>query len=147
MELHTISRVGHSTMDDAHEEFERLAGVANLADDPLFPAHLHSLIEHLRAHFGDEDRLMRTSSFPPRDCHMREHDAVLHSASEVSQRVADGQIAVGRAFLNELTNWFPGHVDYLDSALAAWLSKQRHGAKPVVLQRTRSASAPARPMA
>jgi hypothetical protein len=29
----------------------------------------------------------------------------------------------------------PGHADYLDSALAAWMSKQIDGGKPVVLRR------------
>lgn len=134
-----ISVLGHSTMDAAHEEFDRLIAVCTATDDEQFPTHLSSLIEHLRAHFEDEDRQMCASAFPPKDCHIREHDAVLRSASEVWQRIQPGKLDLGRAFVEELANWFPGHVDYLDSALAAWLSKQRYGGKPVVLQRPRRA--------
>jgi len=47
--------------------------------------------------------------------------------------VARGDLAIGRAFAAELERWFPGHADYLDSALAAWLCKRRFGGKPVVL--------------
>jgi hemerythrin len=44
-------------------------------------------------------------------------------------------VATARRFAEELTRWFPGHADYLDSALAAWMVKRRHGGKPVVLRR------------
>lgn len=134
-----ISELGHSTMDAAHKEFDRLIDMCSAAGDEKFPTHLNSLIEHLRAHFADEDQQMCASAFPPNDCHMREHNAVLRSASEVWQRIQRGELDPGRAFVKELGNWFPGHVDYLDSALAAWLSKQRYGGKPVVFQRPRRA--------
>ena len=35
-----------------------------------------------------------------------------------------------------LMDWFPGHADYLDSALAHWMCKQRLGGKPVVIRRS-----------
>ncbi|MEG1733679.1 MAG: hypothetical protein RR283_01480, partial [Comamonas sp.] len=35
----------------------------------------------------------------------------------------------------QLFSWFPGHADYLDSALAAWMTKKTMGGKPVVLRR------------
>jgi hypothetical protein len=35
-----------------------------------------------------------------------------------------------------LFEWFPGHADYLDSALAAWMTKQTMGGKPVVFRRS-----------
>ena len=50
--------------------------------------------------------------------------------------VADGDVrltAIGRDFAAELERWFPGHADYLDSALAAWMCKRQFGGKPVVL--------------
>ena len=47
--------------------------------------------------------------------------------------VAQGNLAIGRDFAAELERWFPGHADYLDSALAAWMCKRQFGGKPVVL--------------
>ena len=61
--------------------------------------------------------------------------AVLGSAREVEPLVAAGNIAIGREFAAELARWFPGHADYLDSALAHWLVKKSAGGKPVVLRR------------
>lgn len=69
---------------------------------------------------------------------MGEHAAVLKSVREVKATVAQGQAgaAMVRDIGMHLFNWFPGHADYLDSALAAWMTKQMMGGKPVVLRRT-----------
>ena len=32
-------------------------------------------------------------------------------------------------------DWFPGHADYMDSALATWLVKKSHDGRPLVLRR------------
>jgi hemerythrin len=79
---------------------------------------------------------MESTAFPPRDCHQKEHAAVLQSLQEVQAlHAAFGRCDVVRSFADELARWFPGHADYLDSALAAWMSKRRHGGRPVVLKR------------
>jgi len=52
---------------------------------------------------------------------------------QVLDLVAQGNLAIGRDFAAELERWFPGHADYLDSALAAWMCKRQFGGKPVVL--------------
>jgi hypothetical protein len=44
-------------------------------------------------------------------------------------------VAVCRRLGSELAAWFPGHADYLDSALAHWMCKRTLGGKPVVLRR------------
>ena len=44
-----------------------------------------------------------------------------------------GSESGARDFAAELERWFPGHADYLDSALAAWMCKRQFGGKPVVL--------------
>jgi hemerythrin len=62
---------------------------------------------------------------------------VLKSVREVKEAVAQGQAGadivqdIGMA----LFQWFPGHADYLDSALAAWMTKLNMGGKPIVLRR------------
>lgn len=128
--------LGYPAMDTIHAEFDDLIARALAADDAQLNACLLEVTAHLRAHFGAEDRWMRETDFPPGDCHMDEHAAVLRSADEVEPLVAAGNLAVGRSFLQELARWFPGHADYLDSALAAWMCKRQFGGKPVVLQRT-----------
>ena len=64
-----------------------------------------------------------------------------HGMEGVTRRVAAGDFEAGRSLARALADWFPGHADYLDSALAHWMCKKRFGAPPVVLRR--SVAAPA----
>jgi hemerythrin len=78
---------------------------------------------------------MRETEFPARDCHTDEHAAVMKSVEEVLALARAGDTAQIRPLAKELARWFPGHADYLDSALAHWMFKRSHGGKPVVLRR------------
>jgi hemerythrin len=127
--------LGHTAMDRTHREFvEVVQAMAACADDDLAPK-LRVFITHAQAHFGEEDRDMAETQFPAAACHADEHAAVLSSAHEVLARVEAGDEAIARAFGAELARWFPSHVAHLDSALAHWLVKRRHGGAPVVLRR------------
>jgi hemerythrin len=127
--------LGHGPMDRTHREFVDVVGAMLRSDDAHFADHLRAFIVHAEAHFGEEDRWMAESGFPPMDCHVDEHAAVLQSAREVLALVPAGNVALGRRFAAELVRWFPGHADHLDSALAHWLVKRRSGGAPVVLRR------------
>ena len=128
--------LGYPEMDAEHREFVQLVGLLQTAPDAELGAHLAAFEAHARRHFGSEDAWMETTAFPPRDCHQKEHAAVLQSLEEVQAlHAAFGRCDVVRSFADELARWFPGHADYLDSALAAWMSKRRHGGRPVVLKR------------
>jgi hemerythrin len=63
----------------------------------------------------------------------------MQSVREVMERVEAGELHHARSLAAELARWFPGHADYLDSALAHWMVKRRHGGKPVVLRRSSAA--------
>ncbi|HBW63407.1 bacteriohemerythrin [Comamonas kerstersii] len=132
--------LGHGTMDDIHHEFVDLIGQLELAEDAQLPTLLEAMEAHLQQHFAEENQWMEESQFPPRQCHMDEHAAVLKSVAEVRVKLAEGNVQICRALVDALVDWFPGHATHLDSALAHWLSKQRFGGKPVVL-RLRSAQA------
>lgn len=127
--------LGHEPMDRTHREFVEVVRAMMSGADVELATGLRSFIAHAQAHFGEEDRSMVETAFPAADCHADEHAAVLHSAHEVLGRVEAGDVAIGRAFAAELARWFPSHVAHLDSALAHWLVKRRHGGAPVVLRR------------
>jgi len=127
--------VGFHKIDDVHREFVQIVQAMQSSTDAEFPTALDQFILHAKAHFGTEDAWMIETNFPPKDCHMDEHAAVMKSAEEVRSLVTTGNIAIGRSFAAELVRWFPGHADYLDSALAQWMVKRQHGGKPVVLRR------------
>lgn len=127
--------LGYTPMDEVHEAFVALVG--RMADAPADERGglLAALVAHAEAHFGLEDRWMRETAFPARDCHLDEHAAVLASLRAVAAQVAAGDHGQYLPLVQELVRWFPGHADYLDSALAAWMCKRQLGARPVVLRR------------
>ena len=127
--------LGYTPIDDVHEEFVTLLGRLQAGDDAELPALLDAFARHLEQHFEMENRWMVETEFPPRDCHIDEHAAVLASVREVQGLPAGEQIEVIRHLVEALADWFPKHADQLDSALAHWMSKQRLGGKPVVLRR------------
>jgi len=131
------AELGYAPMDSIHAELDALLQQCHGPAEPDWLALLTQIDEHLREHFAAEDRWMSETEFPPRDCHMDEHAAVLRSSTEVLALARGGDFAQARPFVEELARWFPGHADYLDSALAAWMCKRQYGGKPVVLHRPR----------
>lgn len=128
-------RLGFSPMDNVHEEFLALVDVLLRAPDAQVPDALAAVQAHSREHFAQEERWMDDTDFPASECHAREHVAVLASMGGVARRVAGGDYESARTLATALLDWFPGHADYLDSALAHWMCKKRLGGKPVVLRR------------
>jgi len=129
--------LGYQPMDETHEDFYRVAFrlLTCTKDDVL--AAITQFETHCVEHFGEEERWMKESAFPPSECHVDEHAAVLKSVRDVKTEIAEGRAGTELAqdLAMHLFQWFPGHADYLDSALAAWMSKQAYGGKPVVLRR------------
>ena len=138
---HDDLRLGFAPMDDIHEEFLALVETLIHAADADVAAALAAVHEHSRAHFAAEEQWMQETGFPAAGCHGDEHAAVLASMEGVTRRVAAGDFEAGRHLARALADWFPGHADYLDSALAHWMCHKRLGGKPVVLRRSVAALA------
>jgi hemerythrin len=129
--------LGHRAMDDTHQEFVALVDALLTAGDGHFPAALDAFALHAERHFEQENQLMDQHGFPARDCHVTEHDKVLASVREVQALVAGGDVEIGRELAQALVDWFPGHADYMDSALATWLVKKVANGAPLVLRRSK----------
>jgi hemerythrin len=127
--------LGYGPMDNVHREFVDLVNALLSCPDDEMLQHLQAFARHAESHFGDELKWMQESDFPPMQCHADEHAAVLKSVGEVLPLVEGGNIEIARRLAAELARWFPGHADYMDSALAHWLVKERFGGKPIVLKR------------
>lgn len=127
--------LGYQPMDDVHHEFVTVVSALQKASDAELGPCLDAVAEHAQRHFDEENRWMEDTQFPARECHIDEHAAVMASVREVQQLVAQGDTVQCRRLADELARWFPGHADYLDSALAHWMCKQRLGGKPVVIRR------------
>ena len=127
--------LGEPQMDREHQEFAYLVGRMQQAPDDALAPLLDEFATHTRAHFEMENQWMTETAFPPRECHIDEHAAVMKSVDEVRALVAQGNTTICRSLIAELVLWFPSHAHHLDSALAHWMSKLRTGGKPVVVRR------------
>ncbi|HRG72903.1 MAG TPA: hemerythrin domain-containing protein, partial [Thauera aminoaromatica] len=106
------------------------------ASDAEIPAALDAFARHAEAHFAQEDAWLSAADFPTGgDCHIDEHAKVMASVREVQELVAKGEVEIARELAQALMDWFPGHADYMDSALATWLVKKSHDGRPLVLRR------------
>ena len=123
LQWHDGLLLGYQPMDATHEEFVLRVAALQQATDAELPARLEPFAEHAVRHFGEEDRWMEQTQFPARECHIDEHAAVLKSVREVQALLAQGHTGPCRRLAQELAQWFPGHADYLDSALAHWMCK------------------------
>jgi hemerythrin len=126
--------LGHPRIDDEHQHLVALIAQLQAASDDDLRASLKAVLDDATTHFSAENDLMTATGFPPRDCHIKEHEAVLTTLHGVTKRLAQGDHYVVRRLSAELAAWFPAHVQHLDSALSHWLCKLEHGGKPVVLR-------------
>src|SRR3974390_3203076 len=127
--------LGYAPMDETHREFVDIVGAMLSAPDAELPALLDRFAAHAERHFSEELQWMKSTDFPALDCHAGEHEAVMKSVRAVQEVVARGDTVEVRSLAHALADWFPGHADYMDSALAQWLSKKIFGGAPVVLRR------------
>jgi hemerythrin len=127
--------LGHGPMDEVHQEFVTLVDALLTVDEAGLTPALDAFARHAEAHFEQENRWMSQDGFPARDCHVDEHDKVLASVREVQAALAGGDVEIVRDLARALQAWFPGHADYMDSALAQWLVRRRHAGAPLVFRR------------
>jgi len=127
--------LGFGPMDATHHEFVEIVHAMLTCEDAELLIHLKAFERHAEEHFSQEYQWMKSTDFPAMECHDDEHRAVQKSVAEVIPLVAAGDVAVGRRLAQALSDWFPGHADYLDSALAQWMVKRQLGGVPVVLKR------------
>lgn len=127
--------LGFGPMDDTHREFVQVVNAILTADDARMLERFDAFVDHARRHFEEERQWMEETGFPPRQCHIDEHSAVMKSVEQVREIVARGDAAEGRRLAQALVDWFPGHADYMDASLSQWMCKKRLGGTPVVLRR------------
>ncbi|WP_040123484.1 hemerythrin domain-containing protein [Paraburkholderia xenovorans] len=129
-------KLGYSPMDKTHEEFVEIVNTMLTCSDSKLAQHLDSFVAHAEDHFSQELCWMKETDFPNTACHAEQHDAVMHSVREVREHLrTGGDPEAARRLAAALAEWFPGHADYLDAALAQWMVKKRVGAVPIVLRR------------
>ncbi len=110
--------LNHPKMDETHHEFIAEINHMLAVPDEEMLAAVDQFITHTLAHFEQEREWMESTNFPPKGCHIGEHDRVLAIVQQVRQMVAGGDFAIGRRLAEELVPWFNQHAQTMDAALA-----------------------------
>ncbi|MGF6508542.1 bacteriohemerythrin [Paraburkholderia sp. 32] len=129
--------LGHAPIDAAHEEFVEVVTALAGCTQHTALACLQAVEAHLLSHFAVEQEWMDKTDFPAAECHLDEHQRVMEAVQKVNALAAIGQVGLQdvKRLAQALVDWFPGHADYMDSALSAWINKKMYGGAPVVLRR------------
>ncbi|WP_028213719.1 bacteriohemerythrin [Paraburkholderia mimosarum] len=145
LEWSSAMLLGHAPIDEAHEEFVDVVMALRECTQHTALACLQAVETHLLSHFAVELEWMTKTGFPARECHLDEHQKVLDAVQQVNALAAVGEAGLSdvRRLAQALIDWFPGHADYMDSALSAWVNKKLHGGAPVVVRRDLKIETPA----
>ena len=119
--------LGNAVMDETHHEFVELLDGLIRASDEEFLGRLDEFARHTEDHFEREEQDMESMHFPPMHCHQAQHDNVLAAVRDVRERVACGDIIIGRYLAEQIAEWFPSHADMMDRALARWIDFMQQG--------------------
>lgn len=110
--------LNHPKMDETHHEFIAEINHMLAVPDAEMLAAVDQFIAHTVAHFDQERDWMESTNFPPKGCHIGEHDRVLAIVQQVRGMVEGGDYAIGRRLAEELVPWFNQHAQTMDAALA-----------------------------
>jgi hemerythrin-like metal-binding protein len=108
-----------SALGRAVEEGRCREGVAEI---------LRQFVDYTTVHFLSEQLLMRLHAYPDAAAHAREHETLLAEARKLHDRARSGGVEVSEELVARLYDWWAGHVQTTDRALAACLRRRLSGA-------------------
>jgi len=119
--------VGESVMDAEHEFLHRLLAELKreLVSGGDRTAELFDRFDlAARAHFMEEQALMRLHAYPGYAAHQEEHDGLIEELRGIAGRLESAGGAEAVEIANELDLWFTTHLATADAALTTFLAKE-----------------------
>jgi hemerythrin len=118
--------VGVDEIDQQHRVLVGLinrldAGSRKGGDAESVDAVLAALVDYMREHFADEERLMREHDYPDADAHVAAHARLTERVRTMVQRSDQGATPPLRELKLFLRQWFISHVLHTDKALGTAL--------------------------
>lgn len=123
--------VGKSALDAEHEFLHRILDElkAELASGGDRVAELLDRFElAARAHFLEEQSLMRLHAYPGYEPHQNEHDELVEELRRLAERIEAGATEDAGRIAHELDLWLNVHMNTTDAALENYLD--RDGIRP-----------------
>jgi hemerythrin len=107
-------------LNELHEAMAR--GSANQVLDEV----LDRLVAYARAHFADEERLMRSAAYPKLPAHQAEHASLTKQAAALQDQFRAGRVGISIEVLRFLRDWLQSHILASDKAFGRYIA-QTHG--------------------
>ena len=121
-------------MQETHEEeIKMLNEVEKLATDYIIhksnlcesEVKIDAYIAHVKAHFANEERLMRKYDFSSYDMHKTAHDMFLNDISyAIKQWKASGNVDKVINFIFKSPEWIVLHINTVDAPTAAYIARK-----------------------
>jgi hemerythrin len=129
IEWNNALSVGVGSIDNQHKE---LVYMLDTLSDAMQAGHgedvlgkiFDDLIAYTVRHFGHEEALMKSHSYPDAANHEQEHHDLRTQAIALQDKANAGSIVVTIDTLNFLRNWLVHHIQETDKAFGAYLNTQ-----------------------
>jgi hemerythrin-like metal-binding protein len=123
--------VGKSAMDEEHELLHRILDDLK-AELTSGGGRVGELVDRFdvaaRAHFLEEQSLMRLHAYPGYEPHQNEHDELIDELRRLTGRIEEGESGDAARLAQELDEWLTVHMNTTDAALEEYL--RREGIRP-----------------
>jgi hemerythrin len=132
IDFENVPRVAFEEMNAVHaEEVEQLNRIEALLDvnapEGELSEALEAFFEHTRAHFANEERLMRDVGFPAFQMHKAEHDRALNEFQLVMMewRNRKDDTVIRDYICGETPQWLHQHIATMDTVTANFIAMAR----------------------
>lgn len=100
------------------------AAMQQAAGREVLDGLLSRLVEHTRAHFFYEERLMSQHGYPGYEAHKSDHDRLMRHLLDLVERYYSGDLLLSFAVVLELKGWATIHIEKSDKPLGAFLKER-----------------------
>ena len=127
IDFNLVPKVAYDEMNRVHGEEVALLNTLELQldahDSAAIEETLEVMLEHTRAHFANEERLMQEVQFPPYMIHKSEHTRALNEMHNVIMdwRNRKDDSLLRNYFLETIPQWLTQHIASMDTMTAQFI--------------------------
>jgi len=129
LECEDIPQVAMDAMNEVHREELTIVNQINDAiegkDTQKISLLCQSWLEHTKAHFAKENKMMETYSFPAYHCHHQEHVEALDILQSIinSWEETKSLPDLSEYIKNIWPNWYVNHISTMDTVTSAFIKQ------------------------
>ncbi len=112
-------------LDDQHKKLIALINELNEAmrvgkGKDIMAKILASLVDYTKYHFGAEEKLMQTHSYPTYIIHKKAHDDLTKQVIDLQKKFESGNVVITIDVMTFLKNWLSKHIMGTDKQYTAF---------------------------